>query len=271
MTVQQTQEKETALGYARTASAAFADVAALFRDLPNDAWGGPTGCEKWTMHELAGHIAGEAVWFAHLVLETTEGVSPLPDSTWGELNALPGKEIAERVANAARELTVNVESAPPRGLEGDANLGWATMPLWEGLAIGMQEGVIHNWDVRVGRDPNATIPTPWAQALAPTMVNLAPFLARRDAAQAEPGTYLLDVGDGIGPVTIIAGENGVTAEQGKAGPADVTLRLSADQYVRLIAGRLPLKEAIANGSVTVEGDASRAEGLNRIFKGINNG
>jgi putative sterol carrier protein len=144
------------------------------------------------------------------------------------------------------------------------------MPLWQGVYVGMIEAVYHNWDGRARREPNATIPTPWAQALATLSIETAAWLARQNEAQSAQGTYLLEVGDGVGPVTVSASEGTVRTGGGRQGTPDVTLHLTADQYVRLLAGRLPLRPAIESGEVTVEGDRGRAEGLNRIFAGIAN-
>jgi len=210
------------------------------------------------------------VWFAHLVREVTADEPPLPKHLWEELKQLPPDQIADRMDAAARELPANVEAATPEQLRRDADLGWTVMPLWQGLGIGLQEAVVHNWDGRIGRDPDATIRTAWAKILASRMAAFAPRVARSNAARQFPGRYLLDVGDGIGPIMIVAGPDGVHVEPGNTDNPDVTLHLTADQYVRLIDGRLPLKDSIARGRVQVEGDTATAEALNQIFLGIAN-
>jgi len=72
----------------------------------------------------------------------------------------------------------------------------------------------------------------------------------------------------VGPVTISAENGRVTVEPGATKTPDATLDLTADQYARLMAGRLDLARATEWGDVTVEGDRTRALGLNRIFQGI---
>ena len=79
------------------------------------------------------------------------------------------------------------------------------------------------------------------------------------------------MGDGVGPVTVTAQNGHLAVEQAEAGAPDVTLALSADQYVRLIAGRLPLDRVLEQRAVTAEGDSGRLLGLNRIFGGIGGG
>lgn len=269
MAVQQPPVEAQARSYARIASDAFQDQAEFFRSLPENAWNDPTGCSKWTMHDLAGHIVGEAIWFPHLVRTVTEGAAPLPNELWEDLKQLPGREIADRMSDGAKGLVPAVEGATPEHLQQEVDLGFK-VPLWQAMYVCMLEAVIHNWDGRARREPGATIPAAWARELAGFSVEFAAMVANRDAAGEAAGRYLLQVSDGVGPITVTAAEGSVTVERGQAGTPDVTVHLTPDQYMRLVAGRLPLGPAIESGEVSVDGDSSRAAGLNRIFAGIGN-
>jgi SCP-2 sterol transfer family len=82
------------------------------------------------------------------------------------------------------------------------------------------------------------------------------------------GVFLLQIEDGVGPVTVsIAGQ--VTVERLEADHPDAVLRVTADQYVRLLAGRCPLSGS-AGQSIVVQGDREKALALNRVFGGIAN-
>ena len=142
------------------------------------------------------------------------------------------------------------------------------MPLWQALRVCLFEAVLHHWDGRAGRDPGATIPLAWAQEVAGYSLELALAFAHQDAAAQAAGRYLLEVGDGVAPITVTVAEGAVTIEHGRAGAADVTLHVTADQYIRLLAGRLPLRAALDTGVVTANGDRARAERLNRLFAGV---
>ncbi len=52
---------------------------------------------------------------------------------------------------------------------------------------------------------------------------------------------------GWGPITLTANQGGLAVTAGANETPDVTLTLTADQYVRLIAGRLPLDQALRDG------------------------
>ena len=256
------------LQYAQIAHDAFRDIASFFRSLPDDAWDGPTGCELWTQHDLAGHIVGEAVYFARLTRGVTEDRPRYPDELWSQLKKLPGMVIADTIGGAGTDLLDAVRAARPQDLGESVDLGWIRWPLWRGLYVGMFEAVFHNWDAHVGRDPAAVIPSEWAVPLAGGLLPMAQALADAVAAEENAGVYVLHVGDGVGPVIVDARLDGVEIKEGNAGRAEVKLELTPDQYARLIAGRLPLAAAIDEGAVKVEGDAQRAVALNAIFPGV---
>src|SRR5581483_2489573 len=93
--------QDRARSYAATAGDAFTDAADFFARLTDDDWRAPTGCEHWEMRTLAGHIVGEAVWFANLARGVTVHEPALPDEIYEELKTLPPEAVAERIAEAA--------------------------------------------------------------------------------------------------------------------------------------------------------------------------
>jgi hypothetical protein len=211
---------------------------------------------------------GEAVWFPNLVRGVTHGEPALPPGTYEELKRLAGPALADRMAAAARDLMAAVDGATSAHLEQPVDFGPARLPLWQVLGVCLLEAVVHNWDARVGRDPRATIPAPWALSLAGVLTPFVPMLAHAEALSTAPRRYLLAVGDGVGPITVTAGEDQIQAQSERGGTPDVTVHLTADQYVRLLTGRLPLGLALDLGEVTFEGERTWAEELNQIFAGV---
>jgi hypothetical protein len=150
-------------------------------------------------------------------------------------------------------------------------MGFTRLPLWRATYVAMSEAVFHGWDARVGRDPGAAIPTPWALQVARGAQWFAPLVAHHIGAQKAPGRYRIDVGDGVGPVSVVVQGGNVSLVPGGDGNVDVSLALTADQYVRLIAGRFDPAAAVARGELHVEGEAERVPALKQIFRGIANG
>jgi uncharacterized protein (TIGR03086 family) len=269
MTSSDVPKQDLARDRARTAREGFTDAAQYLRTVPPEEWNGPTGCKKWTIRELAGHIVGEAVWFPNLVRGATREEAPLPMQVYEDLKTLPEEELTDRIDSAAAEIEFSIAEATPEQLEKTVDLGFAKMPVWQATYIAAFEGVFHNWDARAGRDPSSVILTPWALQLANGMVEAASMVARRDALSGAQGTYLLQVGDGVGPITVRARDAELSVEAGATGTPDVTLDLDADQYVRLIVGRFKL-DSEQGREIHIDGDRGRAGGLNRIFAGIAN-
>jgi uncharacterized protein (TIGR03083 family) len=268
MTAEQPSIEAVARAHAATAVEAYADLARYLRALPAEAWGGRSGCRAWTIRDLSGHVVGEAVWFPVLVRGVTRGERPLPDAVYEALKTLPAAELADRMEQAARDIPPAVAEATPAQLQQSVDVGWTTLPLWRATALPVMEAVYHHWDARAGREPEATIPTSWAVALAGLLVELAPLIAHRDGAVAAPGRYLFQVGNGVGAMTITVQEGQVRVERGAQGTPHVTLQLSADRYARLLAGRLDLAQALDRGEAQLEGEHGRALELTRIFAGI---
>jgi hypothetical protein len=211
------------------------------------------------------------VWFPNLVRGETEGEAPLPGSRYEELKQLPGQEIAGIMAKAAEDLEAAVTAATDENLQSPVDLGFTKMPMWRACFISALEAVLHNWDARARREEGATIPLPWALQVGnlASLAQMAPMLAHRDGLAGADGTYLLDIAEGVGLLTVTVRDGNLTVERGGTQPPDVTLHLTADQALRLITGRLPL-DSTEGESVHIDGDRDRARSLNRIFAGIGN-
>lgn len=252
--------------WTRIASEGFADSAAYLRSIPQDEWGGPSGASEWTIGYLAGHIAGEAVWFANLIRGVTRGEEPYPASLYTEMMGWEPDRLTQRIADAADELPSAIDEATEEQLESPVDMGFTHMPLWRATYMSASEGVFHNWDTKARREPHAEIPREWAVDMAPGLTEFAPNVVHRSKVRGAQGIYLLEVED-FGPVTITAGGRDVTVQRGAHETPDVTIFLTPDEYARLITGRL----ATDIERVRVEGGRDMVVGLTRIFGGIANG
>jgi uncharacterized protein (TIGR03083 family) len=265
------QQADLARSWGHTAGDAFCASAAYFRSLPEDAWSSPTGCADWDERTLAGHIVGEAVWYPNLLSGIIKGEPAHPATLYVEMKAWSPDRQSARLDEAAGELRAAIDQALLQNAQETVNMGWANVPLWQSTYVILMESVYHDWDTRAGRDPQTTIPMSWAFELAKGITFSAPLIAHHDAVAGAAGRYLLEVGDGVGSITVVAEGDDLTVEKGAHGTPDLTLYLSADQCVRLVAGRFSLAGPVDVGTVRFEGDRDRIPGLNRIFGGIANG
>jgi hypothetical protein len=192
-------------------------------------------------------------------------------SRYEELKQLPGAELADVIAAAARDLPPSVAAATDEDLQAPVDMGFAKMPLWRACYISALEAVLHDWDTRARREEGAAVPLDWALSVgnAASLAQLASRISHRDAVAGAEGVYLLDVAEGVGLLTITARGDNLTVERGGTQPPDVTLHLTVDQALRLITGRLPF-DSQEGAALHIDGDRERARGLNRIFFGIAN-
>lgn len=264
-------EAATSRAWAGAASEAFHASAEYFRALPDDAWHDPTGCADWDERYLAGHILGEAVWFPNLVRGLTSGEERYPSALYDEMMDWPPERQIPRLDAAADELVRAVEEAPEDACSKIVDIEWTKVPLWRATYVILMEGAYHDWDTRARREPNATIPTPWALELTRGLEFSAPLVAHRAALAGAPGRYRLQLTDGPDAFTVLVEGERLSFERGASGEPDLTLYVTADQCARLVAGRFPLAGPVEDGSVRIQGDRERIAGLNRIFGGIANG
>ena len=265
------RQVERAREWGYTASEGFHASADFFHSLSGSDWDGPTGCADWNQRTLSGHILGEAVWFPRLLLGVTSHQPPYPAELYqGMKRWSPDRQVA-RLHEAADELRSAIDEAIPAYADEVVDVGWAKVPVWHATYVALMESVYHNWDTRGGRDPESPIVTPWALELASGIHLSAPIVAHHREIAGASGRYLLRVSDGVGPIEIVAEGDSLTVERGEHGPADVTIYLTAEQCVRLIAGRCPLAGPVKRREIRVDGEHALVAGLNRIFGGIANG
>jgi uncharacterized protein (TIGR03086 family) len=254
----------------QVAGEAFDYMADFLDSIGEAAWSSPTQCEKWDLRTLADHALGEAVYFPNLMRNALRGEEMYLSSLYDEMKTWSRERLVTRLREAAGEFPYALGTAAPGELNREVDLGWARVPIWQATHTGAMEGVFHGWDARAVLQPEATIPTAWAVQIDPGLVDVAHFLAHRKGIDSSSGTFRLQVGDGIGPVTVTVYDGQLSAQRGASGTADVTVHLTAEQFGRLICGRLKIGSTKQRDQVTVDGDRDRAFDLNRIFAGIAN-
>jgi uncharacterized protein (TIGR03083 family) len=130
----------------------------------------------------------------------------------------------------------------------------------------LNEFMLHGWDVAVAHEPAARLdPESAALALEFNVANGA-RLAQASALEGLNATYRCELsGPGGGPVTIVCRDGKVEMARGAPERADVTLRLAAEALNRLVWGRVALDQALADGTIQVDGDVDQARALGRVF------
>jgi uncharacterized protein (TIGR03083 family) len=194
--------------------------------------------DEWTVAEVAGHLGGQVEIFELFRTAGRTGGDPPDDDAlvavrdrWNGLR--PARQLADGVA-AAERLVAWLEEVP----ESEAfrlTLFGVELDLAALVALRLAELVLHTWDIAVALDPAATLPPDAVELLVDT-------LPRRAAAAGTPVP-------GGRPVEIVTTDPPRTyrvelepavrlTPRDEVTPDATVLRMPAEAFLRLIAGRL---------------------------------
>jgi uncharacterized protein (TIGR03083 family) len=243
------------------------------RALDAAGWDAPSWCEGWAIKDVSAHMAESNDRFYRIVSAALEG-APVPDFTAAERAerqaAVKGQGSAEIVrqlqarGNATFDL---LEGASVEALARTVTVPAGRLTLLEVAPQRLNECTLHSWDIRYARDRDTTLDEAAVPFLLDRVIAAAPRFGGRGAAGASGATYHIQLG---GPsadaVTLAVADGVVTATRGASDRADVTLRMPAEAFIRLVWGRLDLVGAIDAGTVEVEGSRDQAHDLGRLFR-----
>ncbi|WP_134765925.1 maleylpyruvate isomerase family mycothiol-dependent enzyme [Nocardioides sp. 1609] len=242
------------------------DLAGLVATLDDAALTAPSGASEWRVCDVLSHLgSGAEITLRPVAMAATGAEVPSdgPQAVWDRWNALSPREQATGFIEHDEVLVATLE-----GLDDEqrrllqVDLGFLPAPVPLVLAAGMRlsEVAHHDWDVRVGFDPEAGLDEEAAGTLlelhAGPMAMMLGFSSRPDAV-AEPvvlavAGHGLSIGDGVELV----------AEPPVAPTA--TFNGPVEAFVRLLAGRLGPEHT--PGDVEVAGNVT-LDGLRAVFPG----
>jgi uncharacterized protein (TIGR03083 family) len=254
-----------------------AEVAALLATVQNGGqslWTSPSYCEGWAVSDIVAHLAGafrglDAATRDVLAGRQPEHLDPQSPETVRrnqEMAALPRPDVLAALDDAARSYTAYLDSLDDAALSTPVPFPFGPLPVVMVAGVLLSESVIHHWDIRQPRDPDARI-TP---AAIPTLVSIfVPGLPLMCSGPKTDGTWQLDVDAPTGgPVTLRVQDGQVSSERGEAASPDVRVAIAGEALPLLVWGRLDVPAALAAGRMhIVAGDRARALALQQMFPG----
>jgi uncharacterized protein (TIGR03083 family) len=248
-----------------------AALAGYARTLDAAGWDAPTWCPGWSVREIVAHLAEGMDRFGQQVQGALDG-QPVEfsmaerDARRAQVKALPDAELVDRLERNTAAFYDRLEPLS------DDDLSRAIVPMAAGLTpilqvayLRLHEPALHRWDVRIERDPAATVEPHAAALLGDYVLAGAPRLAKADVLGDSSGVARAETtGEGGGPVTLRWASGKMDVARGAPPSADVTLHLPIEALIRLIWGRLRLA-ALSDGSIRIDGDRAAAERLAAAF------
>jgi uncharacterized protein (TIGR03083 family) len=259
--------------------------------LPADAWHRPSACAQWQIQDVVAHLAGAAEFYIDTLSRGLQGDSA-PSAGFpaaGTVNAAAMAEPIAQMALATREqlatqvlatfeatitrLNHLLAGVSAHEWERPCYHPWRLMPVWQFLAMTLQELVLHGWDIRSRVAPDASLAPESLPALLELIATsrTSGFLTwafRPGARLSTPVRYRFEVTGGVPSRVdiVVEGDHAHIAEAGDTA-ASVTFHCDTETYVLVMYGRLSLEAARVIGRLRVEGDQALVVAFGQWFKG----
>jgi len=243
------------------------------RSLDRAGWDGPSWCEGWSVHEVVSHLVEGTERFGMQTRAALAG-EPVPEFSVEErtarrqqVKALPIDTLLDELV---RRNTAFMDYL--RGLPA-ADLTRAVIPLPAGrltaaqvAQLRLQEMALHHWDCLAPVNPEAALKAEAAALMADYVIGTAARQAKKEALARLNKVYLCELtGPGGGPVSVICRDGAVQVSRFDSGPADVTLSMLTETFLRLVWGRVDLDRALQDGTIRAGGEQDAVRALGRVF------
>ncbi len=237
-------------------------LAGIAGPLTADQVTGPSYDDDWSIAQVLSHLGSGAEIFSVLLDAGLRG-EPAPGTGWYQeiWDRWNGKGPEEQVRDAIAADAAFLDRA---GALDAAERGRWRMSMFggeqdlSGLArMRLSEHTLHTWDVAVMLDASDTLPEDAVAQIIDTMPGMAGYVAR--PAGQDLRVHVITERPARS-FRIQAGPDGASLAPADAGPAagDASLRLPAEAFIRLLAGRLDAGHTPAVESEGVDLDVLRA-------------
>src|SRR3954453_18600471 len=133
-------------------------LSAVVRALPDDSFSGPTPCAKYTVGDLLSHVSGLPIAFKAAAVKQPPGRPPTA--------SVAGLDPEWRT-NVPRDLAALAEAwKDPSAWEGMSGAGGIELPAPVAALTGLDEVVVHAWDLARSTGQDYTYDGPGLDAIA---------------------------------------------------------------------------------------------------------
>jgi uncharacterized protein (TIGR03083 family) len=217
---------------------------------------------NWSIAQVLSHL-GSGAEINALILEAGVADEPPPEqdtyrAIWAVWDAkTPEQQVADAL-EVDGAMVDRMESL--RGRDELRFRAWLGPVDLTGLAIArLFEHAVHTWDVVVAVDPTAPLAPDAVAVILPSLDRLVGFAAKPAGRTARIRVTTMDP---TYDLALVLGEQS-TVERWNDGPADATVHLPAEAFVRLIYGRLD-----PDHTPPVEAEGVTLDDLRAVFPGF---
>lgn len=245
------------------------ELATAIRSLAPDDLVRQSGASEWQVSQVLSHLGSGAE--IHLAaLNAAQGRESAPDgdfnrTVWARWDAMPPKEHADGFIEANQRLVEAYESLDETTrAQLRVHLGFLPAPVDIATAarIRLSEFALHQWDVAVTFDPQATVAPESVPPLLDLVAGMMAWLAKPEALGGRTATLALRLSDPDRAYGLQLGEQIAVTDLPERPDGELTA--PAEAWLRLTTGRL--KPPYTPGSVRLTGPLD-LDDLRKVFPG----
>ena len=225
--------------WVRAVRASHDRLAGIVAGLDGDGLRAQSYDTEWSIADVLSHLgSGAEIFSLYVDAGAAGGEPPSRDAfpgIWDTWNARSPEEQAARSVEANEALVSRIESLTPEQRAGFqvAMFGPVPMDLAAFLGMRLSEHAMHTWDVAVALDPAARLAPDAVELLVDTAPRMAGFIGKKAEA---PAAIAVAVTGPERAFTLDTG--GVSVLPAATDTTTASLALSAEAFIRLLAGRL---------------------------------
>jgi len=225
--------------WVRAVRASHDRLAGIVAGLDGDGLRAQSYDTEWSIADVLSHLgSGAEIFSLYVDAGAAGGEPPSRDAfpgIWDTWNARSPEEQAARSVEANEALVTRIEALTPeqRAAFQVAMFGPVPMDLAGFLGMRLSEHATHTWDIAVALDPGARIAPDAVDLLIDTAPRMAGFIGKKAEA---PAAIAVAVTGPERAFTLDTG--GVSVLPAATDTTTASLALSAEAFIRLLAGRL---------------------------------
>lgn len=246
----------------------------IWRGFGEDEWKTPSFCPGWNAEDVVSHVTTGAFFYANSISRALEGLPPEPPygkaakefhairkQKGEELMALPRGGMMDVFDASADEVQAQLERIRPGDLGklGYHPRGLIRLDAWIGLRL--VEMVLHDWDIRYGRDSGARVEVQGVEGLLAFIpANQARFFGWREKTPFEGRFLFRSKAPEAAWCLSVSGEK-AEASGDTSGDFDAEIEADGEAHLLLIFGRAEREAMEKAGRLRVGGDLEIAMDL----------
>ncbi len=240
----------------------FASLGALIGELEDEDWDKPTELPDWTVKDNLSHLCGVESWL--LGRERPEPIyaghvrNELGARNEGDVQMRrdwPPEKVVEDFRQSVRERTETLAKLTEKDLDDPSWTPAGMGTVRDMLAIRVLDLWYHEQDMRRATGRRGHLSGPVPTMIAKRMLSTLGATVGKRAAAPEGSVVVFDIPNLLPkPMTLEVVEGRAQIVDAPSHEPDVTLKMSAEAFLRFCGGRWEVAAALSAGLVDIHGD-----------------